>query len=111
MNLSIKLENAAGEYTLYLQGEIDAFTAQQLREKLIPLVQQGADTTITVDLQDVSYMDSTGIGIFVGALKTSAQSGSKLVLINIPSRIERLFRITGLFELITTHAQAEGEAQ
>jgi anti-sigma B factor antagonist len=101
MNLSISLENAGGNYVLFLSGELDAFTAQQLKERLIPLVQQGEERTVIVDLKHVTYMDSTGIGIFIGALKAAIQSGCRLLLENVPPRIDRLFRITGLHEIIT----------
>jgi anti-sigma B factor antagonist len=101
MNLSIRLENEGNSHTLSLSGEVDAFTAQQLKDRLMPLVQQGAGSTVTVDLRDVVYMDSTGIGIFIGALKAAAQSGCRLMLMNVPPRIDRLFRITGLHEILT----------
>lgn len=109
MNLSIKTENADGQHILHLNGEVDAFTAQQLRDQLIPLVQQGDGIKVAVVLEHVSYMDSTGIGIFIGALKAAAQSKSQILLEKVPPRIDRLFRITGLHEIISITPLAEEE--
>lgn len=100
MNLSIAMENADGNHVLHLSGEVDAYTAQQLRDQLFPVVEQGG-SQVTVDLEHVNYMDSTGIGIFIGALKAASKSGSQLRLEKVPPRINRLFRITGLHEIIS----------
>jgi len=108
MNLSIRMEHGDGKQILSLSGEVDAFTAQQLRDRLFPLVQQGSEKSVTIDLEHVSYMDSTGIGIIIGALKAAAQSGCQLQLDKVPSRIDRLFRITGLHEIISITSSAEG---
>lgn len=81
-------------------GEIDAYTAPLVSEQLLPLVSEAESKSVSVDLRDVSYMDSTGVGVLIGALKASRQSGCQLVLENVTPRIERLFRITGLSDII-----------
>ncbi|MCY8471539.1 anti-sigma factor antagonist RsbV, partial [Bacillus haynesii] len=47
-------------------------------------------------LKDVSYMDSTGLGVFVGIYKAVNRTGGSLVLENLSERLIRLFDITGL---------------
>jgi len=108
MNLSIKMEQAGQSSTLFLQGEVDAFTAAELKKALLPLAEQEKHV-ITLDLRNVSYMDSTGIGVLIAALKTGKQQGSEMRLTNVPQRIERLFRITGLHHLVPiTPLEGEG---
>jgi anti-sigma B factor antagonist len=100
MDLTISAEKKDDAIILYVHGEVDAYTAPRLNERLAPLVLSGETPKVTVDLERVSYMDSTGIGIFIGALKASKQSGCQLLLQNVTPRVERLFRITGLHEII-----------
>ncbi|KGA96211.1 positive regulator of sigma-B activity [Alkalihalobacillus alcalophilus ATCC 27647 = CGMCC 1.3604] len=100
MNLDIKhsLESTNHE-VVHLIGEIDAFTAPKLKETLFPLVEKEG-LVVKVDLSEVNYIDSTGLGIFVGAYKSSHNSNSKLQLIGLNERVYRLFSITGLDEII-----------
>ncbi|HET7579378.1 MAG TPA: STAS domain-containing protein [Bacillales bacterium] len=99
MNLDIEHSESDGMHQLSVAGEIDAYTAPQLREELLPLTEK-EETTISVDLSGVHYMDSTGLGIFVAALKSSKKHGSSLELKGMTPRVKRLFDITGLAEII-----------
>ncbi|MCM2677034.1 STAS domain-containing protein [Alkalicoccobacillus plakortidis] len=99
MNLDIRVEELENQKNVFLSGEIDTYTAPKLREALIPLTEQNGGELI-VDLSEVQYIDSTGLGIFVGVLKASDTNGSTLTLIGMSERIKRLFVITGLDEVI-----------
>ncbi|GAF64714.1 anti sigma b factor antagonist RsbV [Bacillus sp. TS-2] len=99
MNLEIRLEQDKNEALVYLDGEIDAFTAPKLRDSLFPLVET-KDTEVVVNLSGVNYIDSTGLGVFVGAFKATHSHESKLQLTAVNERVYRLFSITGLDEVI-----------
>lgn len=83
------------EIFVSVSGEIDAYTAPKLREELLPLT-EGKNKVITVNLKDVSYMDSTGLGVFVGLLKQLKNNEGELKLVELSERMKRLFKITGL---------------
>ncbi|GAA1658577.1 anti-sigma factor antagonist [Fodinicola feengrottensis] len=84
-------------------GEIDVYTAPRLREKLIELVGAGR-TQIVVDMERVEFLDSTGLGVLVGArTRVNAQGGS-LRLVCTQDRILKIFRITGLENLFPIYA-------
>lgn len=102
MDLTIKINSVETEHQVILSGEIDAFTGPKVKEALLSLVNQPDVTLIAVDLQGVEYMDSTGIGIFVAVMKACKQAGCTFLVQNLSSRVERLFRITGLYERIAT---------
>lgn len=55
---------------------------------------------VEVDMEFVSYMDSTGLGVFISALKSSNENSSKLKMINLSDRVYRVFNITGLHEIM-----------
>ncbi|WP_096201989.1 STAS domain-containing protein [Bacillus sp. FJAT-45350] len=99
MNLDIKLEQKNNNKILYLTGEIDAYTAPVLRDELLPLTEQN-EVVVIVNLADVSYIDSTGLGVFIGALKSSHSHNSSIKLTCLSTKIQRLFSITGLDEVM-----------
>lgn len=108
MNLSITEERKHNHpVRIMVSGEIDVFTAPKLRERLLPLCQDGE--TVIVDLSDVNYIDSTGLGVFVGAYKIQQTSSGKMILTGVNSRLSRLFRITGLQDIIEIEEQEDGE--
>ncbi|MFU0789208.1 STAS domain-containing protein [Virgibacillus proomii] len=110
MNLTIKITDEPNKSIVHLSGEIDAYTAPNLKETLIPLTQQKG-RIVEVDLEKVSYMDSTGLGIFISALKSTKEHDSKLILVNIQERVLRLFKITGLDEIIDVNAAIRGGSE
>jgi len=107
MNLQIDIEKGSELTTVFLSGEIDIYTAPKLKEQMIRLLEEPG-TTVEVDLEDVGYMDSTGIGTFVNALKVSNMNGSHLRLVNMQDRVLRLFSITGLDEIMDINAAIKG---
>jgi anti-sigma B factor antagonist len=76
-------------------GEIDALTAPQLGRCLLGLVDKGK-RDLVVDLSLVTFMDSTGIGVLLNALRGLASRHGRLVLVCPTERVMRPFEITGL---------------
>lgn len=108
MNLNIETTEYETYYEVKVAGELDVYTAPELQEVLQPLRQQGTHD-IHLNIQDVSYMDSTGLGLFVGTLKELNKNNRELYVLGVNSRIERLFDITGLKELMHVNAGTEVE--
>ncbi|WP_284141782.1 MULTISPECIES: STAS domain-containing protein [unclassified Virgibacillus] len=107
MNLSIDVVEIAEGSVVNLVGEIDAYTAPNLKNALLPLTKK-ENNLVQVDMEQVSYMDSTGLGVFVNVLKSSKEHGSKLQLVNLQERVFRLFKITGLHEIMDINAVIRG---
>ncbi|MBM7554398.1 STAS domain-containing protein [Thalassobacillus pellis] len=107
MNLTIDVTNKEHKSIVALSGEIDAFTAPKLKENLLPLTKEEGQT-IEVDLQNVNYMDSTGLGVFISALKSTKEHGSELKLVHMQERVHRLFKITGLTEIMNIDSTVQG---
>ncbi len=87
---------------LRITGEVDIYTAPQVRERVIQLLADGV-LHIIMDLRDAQFMDSTGLGVLVGSLKRLRLAGGSLRLVIGPGRIYNLFRITGLVNVFTLH--------
>ncbi|UII56221.1 anti-sigma factor antagonist [Cytobacillus spongiae] len=108
MNILTDVKELDACVKVSVRGEIDAYTAPQLRETLFPLAQKG-DVHIIVDLSDVTYMDSTGLGVFVGAFKQVRASNGSFRMIGLSERLKRLFEITGLADIMDINSQIVGE--
>jgi anti-sigma B factor antagonist len=82
---------------LRISGEVDISTAPQLRERL----QQLESRSVVVDLSAMTFIDSTGLGVLVGAFKRLRERGGDLVL-RAPTRSARkVLELTGLSQLVT----------
>ncbi|MCZ0702679.1 anti-sigma B factor antagonist [Natronobacillus azotifigens] len=107
INLDVEVIDDGLSTIVELVGEIDAYTAPVLKESLLPLTEE-AGANIIVDLEKVNYMDSTGLGVFISALKSSKEHESKLKLIHLQERVYRLFKITSLDSIITIDTTVRG---
>jgi anti-sigma B factor antagonist len=88
------------------QGEIDAMTAPQLGRRLLGLADEGK-TGVVVDLSRVTFMDSTGIGVLLNALRALGSRKGRLVLVCPHERVLRPFQITGLTGRLPIFASRE----
>lgn len=107
MNLKIDVTENTDKTIVFLSGELDIYTAPELKDTLLKIVSQN-NHTLEVDLENISYMDSTGIGVFINAFKNAKKTNSHLQLINLQEKVLRLFKITGLDELIDIKCTSRG---
>jgi anti-sigma B factor antagonist len=103
MELGLEVDESRSPYTVVaVKGEVDVYTAPRLREKLVELVSQG-HLKIVVNLEDVDFLDSTGLGVLVGALKRLRSHDGELMLVCTQQRILKVFEITGLTKVFAIH--------
>jgi anti-sigma B factor antagonist len=95
VDLSISSEALDEVTVVHVGGEIDVYTAPVLRERLDEHITAGHHHLV-VDLQGVSFMDSTGLGVLVGRLKLVRSNNGTLRLVCSSERILKVFSITGL---------------
>ena len=107
--MEIKIDKRITDTDIYVQlaGEIDAYTAPKVKEELYPLTEDKA-VHITIDLSGVGYMDSTGLGVFVGLFKNVRANEGDLQIVGLSERLERLFDITGLADIIHITSETKG---
>ena len=87
---------------LQISGEVDVYTAPQLRERVIQLLGRGA-RHIIADLREVEFLDSTGLGALVGSLKRLREQDGSLKLVTAADKILTIFRLTGLVHVFALH--------
>ena len=106
MDIGLELKERDGYSVLAVSGEVDVATVPKMREQLHGLVARG-DKRIVVDLDAVDFLDSTGLGVLVGALKRVRSSGGDLQLVCTQPRIRKVFEVTGLTKVFAIHATVD----
>lgn len=91
----------AGTAVLTVAGEIDLSTAPRLREALLEIFSTGGARHLVVDLADVTFMDSTGLGVLVGAHRRIAAADAKMTVV-AQNHVRRIMEVTGLHGLWRT---------
>jgi anti-sigma B factor antagonist len=108
VDLSINRADHDDETVMTLGGEIDVYTAPLVRERLDAAVRDGR-VHLVVDLSQVRFLDSTGLGVLVGRLKLTRSRDGSLRLVATEEKVLKVFAITGLdkvFEIYPTLDEA-----
>ncbi len=87
------MRDEAGVRVLSLQGPIDVSQAMDLREVLGQQI-DGPAARVVVDLTDVTFIDSSGIGVLVTAHRTADAAGAMLALAGARTTVGRVFELT-----------------
>jgi anti-sigma B factor antagonist len=106
VELSVTSRQEGARTVIAVGGEIDVYTAPSLRERLNELVAAG-HYDLVVDMEKVEFLDSTGLGVLVGALKRLRGVGGELFLACGQERLLKIFRITGLDRVFTMFGSVE----
>jgi anti-sigma B factor antagonist len=106
--LSIDLKTESGGETLVfrLRGSLDLATAPTVRAALTEATEEGKQHLI-VDLTQLEFLDSTGLGVLIGAHRRAAERGGTFRLIISDGPIARLLNITGLVTVFAVYHSME----
>ncbi|ANE48108.1 anti-sigma F factor antagonist [Paenibacillus swuensis] len=100
----VTTENKETECVVYISGELDLSMAGEMRSAVEPLIEQ-TERTLILNLKELSYIDSTGIGIILSILKARTANEGPFLVEEIPVKIKRLFDMTGVSKFIPTNGQ------
>jgi anti-sigma B factor antagonist len=102
MELSLSSHTDGPFEVIEVGGEIDVYTAPRLREGIVAAIEAG-HTRLVIDVEKVEFLDSTGLGVLVGALKKVRADGGTLDIVCTQERILKIFDITGLDKVFGLH--------
>lgn len=95
MEIGLHIYEKNGAKIVEAKGDIELHNAPRLREELRPICETDKVRCV-IDLSGVPFIDSTGVGVLVGALKRAREHGGTLTLACPQPRVRRVFEITGL---------------
>ena len=109
MAITWELERHRDLLLVRLVGELDIHTAESVRQMLQEELDKGTMKYLALNLERLSFMDSSGLGVILGRYKTLREIGGKLLICGANSTVKRIMELSGLFK-ITLVFQTEEEA-
>jgi stage II sporulation protein AA (anti-sigma F factor antagonist) len=97
--MAVRIESADNKVTAYLEGELDHHTAKGIREKIDEHIERLSPSLLVLDFKNVTFMDSSGIGLVMGRYRTMQMLNGKLVVKNASLHIRKVMRLAGLDRL------------
>lgn len=98
MKLKSKLYN--GTLYLILSGELDENSSKYTRYEMDKTFQENNFKQIIIDLSELEFMDSTGIGVLIGRYNLMKEKNIPIYICNPSKHVEKIFKMTGLYELM-----------
>jgi len=86
--------------TLHVSGELDLASVAILRDAGVRLIAESPGVTVAIDLDGVTVIDDTGLGVLLGAAARAREGGGDLVLVCTSERLLRSFELSGLARAI-----------
>lgn len=96
----VKSRKSGDQLIVYLSGEIDHCSSDQLRVEIEKLLEDARIRLLILDFENVSFMDSSGVGMMIGRYKTMRERGGFVRACGLKPEMEKLFRMAGLHRII-----------
>ena len=106
MDIKVDIKEGEGCNILNVCGDVDVYTSPKVKESINALIEKEI-YNIVVNLEDVRYVDSTGLGVWIGALKRVKEHNGNIVLVCTNPQIKKIFQITGLVKIFSIFANNE----
>lgn len=92
-----KIENCENYQKISLTGDLDVYSEEEFKKFIDEKIDANKD--IVFDLENLDYLDSTGLGMFMTVYNMQKSRDKKVKIINSKENIKKLFKITDLFDL------------
>ena len=99
--MSIKVDFNNNVLTAYLIGDIDHHSAKEMRETIDINIDTYNPKLLIIDFKNVSFMDTSGIGLVMGRYKIMLSIKGKVKIINLSPYVKRIINLGGLGKLVT----------
>ena len=98
----MRIDNKVVNKTLYigLSGELDEHSSVYTRQTLDTLMEAAEMVRVVIDLSELSFMDSTGVGVLIGRFKRLKGRDIPIFIANPSSQADRIFKMTGLYDIM-----------
>ena len=97
--MAVQIDLADELLTARIIGDIDHHSAKEMRETIDDAVLKGQVRELEIDFRDVTFMDSSGIGLVMGRYKLMQELGGTLHLVNVASHLKKVMVLAGLARL------------
>ncbi len=105
--MKIEQEDRGDISILRLFGDMDAEHSPPLKKKLQGILASGK-TKLILDLREVAFIDSTGLGVLISLMRQLKENGGQLKLASLQQEVRSIFEITRLFRVFDLSPDVEG---
>lgn len=99
--MSIGVSQEGGALTVYLKGDIDHHRARSIMLALDREIVARSPRTLTLDMGEVAFMDSSGLAVVLRGLRRMEETGGTIALCRVPAQAKKVFSAAGLDKLIS----------
>ena len=99
--MPVRIEKQDGIITAFIMGDIDHHSAKEIRETIDFSLESSLPEILVLDFKDVTFMDSSGIGLVMGRYKLMQSMDGELRIQNVSSHMKKVMRLAGLDKLAT----------
>ena len=96
----MRVEKAKGTVTVYLEGELDHFSAQQIRRIMDNAIEESSIKSMILDMENMTFMDSSGIGVILGRYRFLCRRGGEVAVRNMNPHVKKVFCLSGMNQII-----------
>jgi stage II sporulation protein AA (anti-sigma F factor antagonist) len=107
MNLTLQVQSSRDILVVRLFGELDHHSASTVRQTIEAELDKGIYTHLVLNLADLDFMDSSGLGVILGRYKKVTQLGGKMILCSIRPSLYRLLEMSGLFKILPIYGDEQ----
>ncbi|MFC4078160.1 anti-sigma F factor antagonist [Salinithrix halophila] len=101
MSLYVDVSRRRNVLIVRLSGELDHHTASDVRKQMEEELSKGIDTNLVLNLSELSFMDSSGLGVILGRYRQVSQLGGRMGVCSVQPSIRRLFELSGMFKILS----------
>lgn len=105
-NLRLSTDKNDSESVVRCSGRIVMENADELRQVARELI--GQSKRVVLDFTDITYLDSSGLGMIVGLMLSAKRTGCQLKLVNLSPRVKEIFTLTRVAEALEGHEEMLG---
>ncbi|TCP59548.1 SpoIIAA-like anti-anti-sigma regulatory factor [Tumebacillus sp. BK434] len=87
-----------------LSGELDHHTAEMVRSRVEAELDRGLTEHLVLNLEDLSFMDSSGLGVILGRYKRVTQAGGRMALCSVNDQLKKLFELSGMLKILRIYS-------
>ncbi|MDI6706447.1 MAG: anti-sigma F factor antagonist [Bacillota bacterium] len=98
MDISSKI--SGNTLICYIRGELDHHTANEIREYIDYNLENNPVKNLIIDMSELSFMDSSGIGVLIGRYKKVTALGGKTAVVNENKQISKVLEVSGIYDII-----------
>lgn len=103
----MKMKESGSSLVLYLAGRVDVHLASEVEAELNDVIKKHGDKNLILNLDDVEYMSSSGLRVFVSLMRTLKESNRSLRLCNLSVAVKKVFEVVELMDMFDIYDSEE----